>query len=53
MLFIALWAYQTIYKVTIQVTPFKLVYGTQPIMPIKFMVPCEVAFRPFTIGSMR
>jgi hypothetical protein len=33
MLFIALWAYQTVYKVTIQATPFELAYGIQPITP--------------------
>jgi hypothetical protein len=33
MLFIALWAYRIAYKVTIQTTPFELVYGTQPIIP--------------------
>jgi hypothetical protein len=26
---------------TIQYTPFELVYGTQPIMPIKFVVPTK------------
>ncbi len=39
MLFMAFWAYQIAYKVTIQATPFELVYGTQTVMPIEFMVP--------------
>jgi hypothetical protein len=34
MLFTTLWAYRTTYKVITQFTPFELVYGTQPIMPI-------------------
>jgi hypothetical protein len=41
MLFPALWAYQTTYKVTTQFTPFKLVCGTQPVMSAKFMVPTK------------
>jgi hypothetical protein len=39
MLFTTLWAYQIAYKVTTQATTFELVYGTQPIMQTKFMVP--------------
>jgi hypothetical protein len=38
MLFIALWAYQTTYKVTTQATPFEVVYHIQPVMLAKFMV---------------
>ncbi len=38
MLITTLWAYQMVYKVTTQYTSFKLVYGTQPIMPTKFVV---------------
>jgi hypothetical protein len=38
MLFTTLWVYQTSYKITTQFTPFELVYGTQPIMLIKFIV---------------
>jgi hypothetical protein len=34
MLFTTLWAHRTTYKVSIQYTPFELVYGTQPVMPI-------------------
>jgi hypothetical protein len=41
MLVIALWAYQMAYKMTTQYTPFELVYGTQPIMPIDFAVPTK------------
>jgi hypothetical protein len=41
MLVIALWAYQTTYKVTTQYTPFELVYGMQPIMPTKFAIPTK------------
>ncbi len=33
MLFTALWAYHTAYKIPTQATPFELVYGIQPIMP--------------------
>jgi hypothetical protein len=29
------------YKVTTQYTPFKLVYGTQPIMPAEFAIPIK------------
>jgi hypothetical protein len=38
MLVTALWAYWMAYKVTIQYTPFKLVYGTQPIMLAEFAI---------------
>jgi hypothetical protein len=38
MLVTILWAYQTTYVMTIQYTPFELVYGTQPIMLAKFVV---------------
>ncbi len=41
MLVIALWAYQTTYKVIIQYTPFELVYGIQLIMPIEIAVPTK------------
>jgi hypothetical protein len=38
MLFTTLWAYRTTYKVTIQYTPFELVYGIQPMMPSEYLV---------------
>jgi len=38
MLVTTLWAYQMVSKVTTQYTPFELVYSTQPIMPVKFVV---------------
>jgi hypothetical protein len=38
MLFIALQAYWIAYKVTIQATPFELIYGTQPAMSATFML---------------
>jgi hypothetical protein len=38
MLFTTLWAYRTTYKVSIQYTPFELVYGTQPMMPVEYLV---------------
>jgi hypothetical protein len=41
MLVIALWAYRMAYKMTTKCTPFKLVYGSQPIMPIKFAIPIK------------
>ncbi len=36
-----LWAYWMTYKMTTQYTPFELVYGTQPIMPVEFVVPTK------------
>jgi hypothetical protein len=42
MLFTTLWAYQTTYIVTTHFTPFELVFCTQPIMPIEFMVPTKI-----------
>jgi hypothetical protein len=39
MFFITLWAYWTTYKDPTKFTPFELVYGTQPIIPIEFMSP--------------
>ncbi len=41
MLVITLWAYRIAYKITTQYTPFKLVYGTQPIMLAQFGVPTK------------
>jgi hypothetical protein len=41
MLVVALWTYRMAYKATTQYTPFKLVYDTQPIMPIEFVVPIK------------
>jgi len=41
MFIITLWAYQTTYKVTTQFTPFGLVYNTQLITLVKFMVPTK------------
>jgi hypothetical protein len=35
----ALWAYRTTFKVTTRATPFSLVYGIEPILPIEFEVP--------------
>ncbi|XP_024360023.1 uncharacterized protein [Physcomitrium patens] len=37
-LFAALWAYRTVYKLTTNVTPFKLVYGQEAILRIEFEV---------------
>ena len=34
----ALWAYRTMFKVTIQATPFSLVYGIEATLPIEFEV---------------
>jgi hypothetical protein len=39
MLPIALWAYRTAYKVSTQHTPYELVYGLMPLLPIEFIVP--------------
>ncbi len=41
MLFTTLWACQTTYTFTTHFTPFELVYGTQHVMPTKFMVPTK------------
>ncbi|MCO5600411.1 hypothetical protein L7F22_054523 [Adiantum nelumboides] len=35
----ALWAYQTTYKVAINCTPFKMVYGQEAVMPWEFVIP--------------
>ncbi|MCO5604957.1 hypothetical protein L7F22_059132 [Adiantum nelumboides] len=35
----ALWAYRTAYKVAINCTPFKMVYGQEAIMPWEFVIP--------------
>ena len=35
----ALWAYRTAYKVAINCTPFKLVYGQEAVMPWEFVIP--------------
>ena len=34
----AIWAYRTTYKTSIQTTPFRLAFGLEAIMPIKFQV---------------
>jgi hypothetical protein len=36
---IALWAYQIVYKVSTQHTPYELLYGLMPFLPTKFIVP--------------
>ncbi len=41
MLAVFLWAYWMAYEVTTQYTPCEMVYGIQPIMPTKFVVPIE------------
>ncbi len=38
MFFTTLWAYRITYKVITQFTPFELVYGTQLVMSVEFMV---------------
>ncbi|MCO5581762.1 hypothetical protein L7F22_035650 [Adiantum nelumboides] len=35
----ALWAYRIAYKVTIGMTPFRMVYGTEAVIPLEFAVP--------------
>ena len=35
----ALWAYRTSYKVTTGMTPFKMAYGLEAVVPMEFMVP--------------
>ncbi|RYA42775.1 DDE-type integrase/transposase/recombinase, partial [Enterobacter cloacae complex sp. GF14B] len=35
----ALWAYRTAYKVAINCTPFKMVYGQEAVMPWEFVIP--------------
>jgi hypothetical protein len=44
MLPIALWAYQTAYKVSTQHTPYDLVYGLMPLLPIKSIIPTNRTF---------
>ncbi|MCO5593329.1 hypothetical protein L7F22_047339 [Adiantum nelumboides] len=34
-----LWAYRTAYKVTTGMTPFRMVYGTEAVVPLEFAVP--------------
>jgi hypothetical protein len=34
----ALWAYRTTYKVSTQHTPYELIYGLMPLLPIEFIV---------------
>ncbi len=41
MLVIVLWAYRMAYKVTTQYMPFELIYDTQPIMLVEFVVPIK------------
>ena len=38
-LYEALWAYRTTFKVTVQSTPFTLVYGTEAIFPVEKETP--------------
>jgi len=38
-LFKVLFSYRTTYKVTTRYTPYQLVYGLHPLMPIKYIVP--------------
>ena len=35
----ALWAYRTSYKVTVGMTPFKMAYGLEAVVPMEFMIP--------------
>jgi hypothetical protein len=35
----ALWAYQTSYKTSIRLTPFRMVFGLEAVMPLEFIVP--------------
>ncbi|MCO5561144.1 hypothetical protein L7F22_014765 [Adiantum nelumboides] len=34
-----LWAYRTAYKVTTRITPFRMVYSTEAIVPLEFAIP--------------
>jgi hypothetical protein len=34
-----LFSYKTTYKVTTRYTPYQLVYGSHPLMPIKYIMP--------------
>ncbi|MCO5605337.1 hypothetical protein L7F22_059519 [Adiantum nelumboides] len=36
---IALWAYRTAYKVTTRMTPFKMVYGAEAVVPLELAIP--------------
>ena len=35
----ALWSFRTAFKVTTGMTPFKLVYGLEAVVPMEFLVP--------------
>ena len=35
----ALWAFRTSYKVTTRMTPFRMAYGLEAVVPMEFMVP--------------
>lgn len=37
-LYSALWAFRTVYKVTIGMTPSRLVYGCEAVVPMEFIV---------------
>ena len=46
-----LWAYHTIYKTVINVTPYELVFGLNAILPIDFLIPTlRVATSPRWTG---
>ena len=35
----ALWSFQTAYKVATGMTPFKLVYGMEAVVPMEYVIP--------------
>jgi hypothetical protein len=39
-----LWAYQIAYNVSTQHTPYELIYGLMPLLPIEFIVPTNWTF---------
>ena len=47
-LYLALWAYQTLVRNTTKFTPFQLVYGLEAILPIR----CEISSLKLVVDSL-
>lgn len=49
---VALWAYQTVYKVATNSTPFSLTFGLEEVMHVEFLVPSlRIAVREQLLGN--
>ncbi|MCO5589396.1 hypothetical protein L7F22_043363 [Adiantum nelumboides] len=46
----ALWAYRTAYKVTTGMTPFRMVYGIEAVVPLEFAVPSLRMAKQYNMG---